>query len=314
MLKETKKLAIDKEVEVEEYKIQSHFFPLPDSPYVCYHKDRYLLWPDLFSLLGIKPVELGRGLTTRQETYLLEHSEGYIGPDGWAATQCRVLGKPVVLVRDAFPEDLANELLEKTGREKINHKSLHIGTEYIQPQVDFVPDFPLFNHQLVPATSGINIRLDLCFNLEYAATAFYRKCSVITNQPIDPNFINRHKANINLIIYLLDEKHNEKFVDFIHKSGVRYMLISVLPEKYLSDLRVKYFDYNAPIQRELESIDFTEGMKFKTNRKMLLQGKFFSSEWHLSQLKIVQEEEVVTEQILKEPEFIKNLNHYYFYT
>lgn len=317
MTKETEKAAICAGVKPMEYKMLSHFLPVPTEKYYCF-SGNYQLAGDLFQILkesGLNTVELNGAFTTRQEAFLIDNAEGVIAQDDWRITYAESIKKPFVAFENEQPEEIANKLLRQLNLPETRHKTILIGENYGEETIDFVPDFPVNNPFILPVSTKVFIRLDLCYNLEFARMALQRRpAAIMSNVPVPREFLEQNKSKIGLFVYLLDENNNKDFVLTLHKSGIKYALISTLPQRLYSELCFKYFDFNPVLQLSNKSINIPEGGKFKTSRVLLSQGKYYASEYHWERFETLKDEEDVTYEMLRDPKFIKTEGSYYFYS
>jgi len=297
--------------------IQSHFYPAPDKPYLCFSQDNFPFFKEIFQIIeheGLEIIEIGkRILTTRQEAHLIRNALLFIGAESWGISEARASGVPNICLTElsppVYPEVVSNAILNKLGKEPVTFKTIRLGENYLQHSTDLVPDF-----LPSPGSFGegkVTIRLDLNHNQENAAAILaQRKCAVASRLPVDPKFLAQFKDNIEVFSYLLDERRDLRFIDVLHRSGIKYKLISDLPERFYNELKFECFDFNQVWKLSIPDISVLEqvpSLRFKTNRWFFSKGKFYSSE-------LFQDIEKLTPEILRDKRFARTADNFYFYT
>ena len=132
------------------------------------------------------------------------------------------------------PEEIANAILKKLGKEESTRKTLYVGDRYKEQLVHVIPDnkYGLSNKNIV-------LRLDLEHNEENAIHLFNsNKISIVTNKPVGEQILNQ--KNINNMSYF-SEEFDAEFVEQVKKKGITLRLVCT-NEKNLSDQRFKFFD------------------------------------------------------------------------
>jgi hypothetical protein len=113
----------------------------------------------------------------------------------------------------------------------------------------------------------------------------HRKCNIVTDKPVNVDELRNVMGNVDTIVYEIKENHNPLFVKAISDLGIKYILLSKLPEETLGPIKLEYFDFE-PIHKSLSSerpatIDKdVAGMRFRTGRFLLSSGKLYLSRAH----------------------------------
>jgi len=160
-------------------------------------------------------------------------------------------------------------------------KTLLLGDSYknqiletIPNQVINVKDFGIDN---------IIVRMDLEFNeINLQEQLNLNKCIIITNKSINSRIIESFKQNIQEIIYIIEEDNDPKFIKYLQKSNIKYVLISYLNKDILSKYKINYMDYGLIFEKTtiipeiINNID-PSLLYFKSSKYTLSQGKMFPS-------------------------------------
>ena len=167
----------------------------------------------------------------------------------------------------------------------VPYETVYIGEGYTKIGVHLVPSSSVSN-----ASKGlpfIVIRMDLEFDEEILQRQLRQEdinVSIITNKAISGDLIKAYRKKIQDIIYFIDEKHDVEFVDFLHASGVNYVLVSQLEKEALENIKFDYLDYNFIFEKKVSEKARKEILKtpvdnlfYKTNKKLLKDGDAFSS-------------------------------------
>lgn len=187
------------------------------------------------------------------------------------------------------PEQVVSSCLELlfNGSEKPSVQTLHIGNRYKETIVELVP-----NSIISPeffANSVLNLRCDYVENIDlnilYNNLAT-RKCCIVTDKPFDLSPIPQLKQNLTLVIYDITKDLNIDFIKALEKTGVKYVCAvnkQSIKEESLHDKKTQLIDYCSIEEYSLIPEDFdkeilnTTGLKYKSNRVILSNGKVYSS-------------------------------------
>jgi len=151
------------------------------------------------------------------------------------------------------PEEIANAILEKLGKELSNRQTLFIGNKYKDQFIHVIPDkkYSLKNKNIV-------LRFDINHNEENCLALFAEnKVSIVTDKPIGEEILNQ--SNIVSISYL-SKRFDESFVNKVKKKGVSLNLVCT-SKNTLAEERFKFFDDSITLVDKKE--------KIKNNKKMV---------------------------------------------
>ena len=170
------------------------------------------------------------------------------------------------------PETIANAVFSLLEIDfNFPYETVFFGPHYNMRMVEGVP-----NQVVDPKQLGIDaliVRMDFEFNEQVLSQQLnIGKCSIVTNQPVDEKLIEHYRQNIHEVIYYITKSHNPRFVEALQKFGIKYTLITELPENELNDIKIDYFDFS-PIHRK-EQIDTTALKLVDPNKLFYRSNKF----------------------------------------
>lgn len=156
------------------------------------------------------------------------------------------------------PEEPVKEILKYLKiKNDFNFKSIHLGEDFRNLKIEFVPNFPAYIDKGEDQT--LNIRVDLLEdgkvsqeNLQYIfANISKRKCKIYTDKEFDLTIFKHPACRKNaeeIIFFIKDSKlENKKFVENLKKSGVpcKFLFHEDIKndESKTNDLRLEYLDY-----------------------------------------------------------------------
>ncbi len=259
------------------------------------------------------------GVSLRQQVFLIENAALYVGNDAVYSQIAKLKNiKSVILygvcpptekciseasfeygsddkysydenerdkrINKILPEDVSKSVSFALGlnyEQKI--KTLQINSQYLTPQIDYIPDFPI--------QPGVNsrflCRFDLSQNFQ-ALVHFYSlyEAPLYTSSPLEEGFLAQFKSRIKHIYYSLDGDYSLSFVKILHKSGIGYSLLTDKTGESLRNLKFELFDYNSVLEKDISArrqnaSKFIEGdISFETSRLYLSRGKMYPSRYH----------------------------------
>lgn len=181
------------------------------------------------------------------------------------------------------PEKIAKAVLKLLNiKEEINIQSLYFGNEYHNPKVELVPNINIDPRQY--NSTNIIVRMDLEFNENILNNQLnICDCIIFTAKPIDQNLIIKNKKKISKILYEIREDHDINFVNFLQHNNISYQLFTYLSGQAIEKIKLDYIDQEPIIElnRNLKNktnIQYTSNLYYKSNKKILSQGKVFLSE------------------------------------
>lgn len=187
-------------------------------------------------------------------------------------------------INSILPEIIAQSVLKLLNLSySYPYKSLFFGGLFNQQVLEGIPNQTV---DLKPLGTDSNfvMRMDILFNEEFLFNQLkLSKCLIYTDRPINKDLIRAAKPQIQEVIYELNE-HNSwpDYIEFLQELGVKFTLLSYLPEDKINGLKLQYFDYGIIHKRdqnppkEIEGID-KEKIYYKTNRYILSNQKIYTS-------------------------------------
>jgi len=178
------------------------------------------------------------------------------------------------------PEDIAKNVLELLSFEfSYPFKTLSSGGNYFNKIIETIPNQVVDVKSM--GVSTIIYRMDFEFNEENLAQQLSLcKCSIVTNKPISEELIKKYKPQINEIVYFIDENHDPSFASVLQKNGIKYALMTLLPEEDVRKYKIHYIDYGIIFPRTLPDIEKYKGKSnlfYKSSKLTLSNGKMFIS-------------------------------------
>ncbi len=185
-------------------------------------------------------------------------------------------------INEIFAENIAQSVLDKLNiKEKIKFKTIRIGYNYNQDIVEIVPNF--FSPHSDLRNKNINVKSDIHFDKDHIINwCKHSNVNLFLDQIIDDDIIDAC-SNLKQVIFNFTAEHkNLDLTNFIKKlknNKVKFA-IQVEDKDMVSEVSLKYFDYNVVPKNDLEVTDApnTE-CKFLSRKKFISNGKVFSSEF-----------------------------------
>jgi hypothetical protein len=179
-------------------------------------------------------------------------------------------------------ETIANHIFKLLKIDyQYKYNTLYIGENYHHKLLEMIPDHIIELNQF--GVDNIIVRMDYLFDESILAEQLKRgKCSIVTNKSLNQNILIKYKHNIKEIVYFIEKDNDPKFIELIQKIGIKFILISFLPEEEVNKLKLHYMDYNLIIQKKLQKPDILKNLDltkiyYKSGKITLSQGKFYSS-------------------------------------
>ena len=193
----------------------------------------------------------------------------------------------------------------------INFQTKFVGQHYQHTIFEVIPDF--FGESPELKNAELNIRLDKNFDQQCAhAWAQHYKVKLISDKPIDLDFLKVDKANINQVTLLINGP-DDFSIEYIKeaKKIIPNLLLVGTNDSSISDVRLKFFDWIVermpePDRSKLESFI---NCKFWTNKHIFSKAQRFPSMAHWKMKKPLDKENFVVDC----EEFARDLEHFYIY-
>lgn len=145
------------------------------------------------------------------------------------------------------PEEIANAILKKLGKNKSSRKTIFVGNKYKEEFIHIIPD-----NKYSSSSKKIVIRFDLLHNEGNTLHLFKdNQVSIVTNNPLGDEILSQ--KNINCINYFSDHFDSD-FIERSKKKGVALRLFCT-NEETLSEERYKFFDDQIFLMNESKKIE-----------------------------------------------------------
>jgi len=147
------------------------------------------------------------------------------------------------------PEDIAESICNLLGVSyDYPYKTIYIGKDYLAKKVEIVPVTHLTNYEIL-AVDSLIVRMDRYFDESVLLRQLgICKCSIVTDKPINKNILLNNKEKITETVFLLNDVNEDisEYLTELKEQGVKFFLMSNLPEDDLNKIKLKYIDI-API-------------------------------------------------------------------
>ena len=186
-------------------------------------------------------------------------------------------------INEIKPEQIAQAILDQIDiKEKIKFKTIRIGSNFNNKTVEVVPNFFGYSKQL--EGKPVNIRGDLHFDLANIAS-WCKMCLVnlYVDSVFDVGFLD-HMPNLKQVVFKHSQKDEdyEKFFKALKNRKIN-VIIQTKDKENISDLRLKYFDFNVIEEKEPEYdldaiVEITSAKRFISKKSFISNGETFTSE------------------------------------
>lgn len=180
-------------------------------------------------------------------------------------------------INEIKPEEISQAILDQLGiQEKIKFKTIRIGSNFHKQVVEIIPNFSSLAAELQGKL--INVRGDLYWDLENIVRwCRFSFVNLIISSSFSLNHLKQMK-NLKQVIYKYDENENEDLTDFFkalkkHKINV---IIQLKDNSRISDVRLKYFDFNVISEPEPHK-EISAG-KYLSSKRVVSEAQTFNSE------------------------------------
>lgn len=186
-------------------------------------------------------------------------------------------------INEIKPEQVAQAILDQLDiKEKIKFKTIRIGSNFNNKTVEVVPNFFGYSKQL--EGKPVNIRGDLHFDLGNIAS-WCQMCLVnlYIDSVFDLGFLD-HMPNLKQVVFKHSQKDEdyEKFFKALKNRKIN-IVIQTKDKENISDLRLKYFDFNVIEDTEPEYdldaiVEIKSAKQFISQKSFISNGEVFPSE------------------------------------
>lgn len=187
------------------------------------------------------------------------------------------------------PEEVSNSCLKLLfpDNDFASPETVYIGNRFKETIIETIPDNII--HPEFFKNSILNIRCDyvdnIDLNLLYNNIAA-RKCCVVTDKPFDLSPAPQVKQNLTIVIYDITKNINIEFIKALDNLGIKYVCAfnnKKGTQEELLNRKTLLIDYCGIEEFSLIPDNFDKellnqtGLKYKSNRILLSNGKVFSS-------------------------------------
>ena len=181
------------------------------------------------------------------------------------------------------PEQIAESISKLLNlKYDYSYRTLDSGLNYINKIVDSVPNQVVSSSSLNIA--NLIVRMDFLFNEDNLSEQLDDcVCSIVTTKPISKDLLLSKKNKIKEVIYFIEKDNDPEFIEFLHHNGIKFLMMTDLPEKEIDPLKIDYMDYGIIHERKVP--DFSEYKKlkdlyFKSSKLTLSNQKMYLSKYH----------------------------------
>ena len=221
------------------------------------------------------------------------------------------------LINKILPEKIISKALEILGVKNNydKYKTINIGRLFPSPVVEVIPNFE--QEEGTSFEKILNLRFDYTDDRKYAEKWLSKKCNLLINSPIDISLIEEYKENIKGATVFIDENSfTEKYLNILKSLNIPIRLSCTNKDK-LSEIRVKFFDWNINEYKfqDKKDLDFYKDICNNTfyysNKMLISEGKKYSSKaaWEQG----VEYKEGVYEPIIDSNSFWEEYEHFNIY-
>jgi hypothetical protein len=146
-------------------------------------------------------------------------------------------------INSIFPEEIACAVLKLLNIEhNIEYKTVEIGERYGKLELhDFIANQVV---NVLNKDSILDIRMDYHFSEEALAQQLQlNKCRIFTNKRINLNILKNFKQAIDQVFYIVNENDDPSFIKDIIDLGIKFILLSELPQELINKKKINYYDY-----------------------------------------------------------------------
>ena len=189
-------------------------------------------------------------------------------------------------INEIKPEEVAQKILNFLGIFTFvpEFKTVRIGKSFHGKRIEST-----LTHLLDPAKMGVSsliVRMDLNFNEEVLkAQLEASSCSVITNQPLSSEILEKYSSKIVELVYYIedDDVAGVDFIARVKEKSINYLLRSRAPDDEIKDYKLAYFDHGLVEQiprKNQEDFEELKGIKnlfYKSRHFFIHHGSFYTS-------------------------------------
>lgn len=220
------------------------------------------------------------------------------------------------------PEKIAQSVCQLLNLDfHYNYQTVRAGEFYNHKLIEMVPDCNIDISKV--GITSIIVRMDFLFDETVLEKQLQiSPCSITTNRPISKEILEKYRARIPEIIYILDDNHSIEFVNLLEKMAFNYHLATYQDGPKLNDLKLAYLDYrlihtknifNPRSDNLLKNMVDWNKVYYQSGKNLLSKGRVYPSKaaW-LRNLPInsLQEEKQV---VINHPDFWLETENFYLW-
>ena len=221
------------------------------------------------------------------------------------------------LINKIPPEDIISKSLDLLGIDHNYDKytTINIGRLFPSSVAEIIPNFN--PEESLSFKKILNLRFDYTKERKYAEKWLSRKCNILIDSPIDVSLLEKYKENIKGVTVFIDEdSFTEKYLKIIKTLGIP-IRISCRNKEKISEIRVKFFDWNINEYKvqDKKDLDFykdiCDNTFYYSNKMLMSEGKQYSSKaaWEQG----VEYREGAYEPIIDSDSFWEEYEHFNIY-
>lgn len=208
------------------------------------------------------------------------------------------------------PEVVANSLLGILGfDDKVKIETETIGEKYNNHQVDVIPD-----HFINPEkfqNKKICIRLDVEHRINESCHILNNfPAIIITSKGLPMFMLHKFRKNIRQIIFKINKETDIKDIEILKASGIPHQLVTDETGEDLSNLKLKYFDFNQ-IYSIIDRTPQNPEYYFMTNRVFVAKNGAYPSLAHLKENNKIISGPMPIGHYFNNQDFLESLDNYY---
>lgn len=220
------------------------------------------------------------------------------------------------------PEKVAENILRNLGAlHSFAFKTLKVGGLYNSRRIESSLSNPIGDIKSLGVETLI-VRMDYNYNLDnLVAQLNICPCSVITNQAIPEDILDKYKSRIIELVYFLEDSNDPSFVSACIKKGINIGLASKKPREEVDKYKINYLDIDKAINiipkitfddvAEIKNIN-KKNIFYKSNKFLIHGGKAYPSKMAVAVDQSVPSFDHAFMQIIDHEDFWEEKDHFYF--
>jgi hypothetical protein len=186
-------------------------------------------------------------------------------------------------INSVFPEEIASAIFKLLNIEHtIPYKPISIGERYGKMELhDFIPNQVV---NVMNKDSILDVRMDHFFSEEALAQQLQlNKCRIFTSKRINLDLLKNFKQAIDQIFYIIDDNDDPAFIKDIINLGLKFTLLSELPQESINKKKINYYDYGNinPLPKNppdlINKLKNTKNLHYKSCHQVYSLEKVYSS-------------------------------------